>query len=99
MTYADRTDKILMGLGFGFAILTGAGMPSMVFLLGNIIDSFSVPGQTTSIFEAVRVTVIAMVSIGAFIWFVTYIYFVSLVIMAERITKKTRVAYLRAILR
>lgn len=73
-------------------------MPSMVFLMGNIIDSFANTHATT-VFEAVRPTIIAMVSIGGFIWIVTYVYFVSLVIMAERITKKTRVAYLRAILK
>ncbi len=99
MTYADRDDKILMYTGFTFSFITGAAMPSMVFLLGNIINSFSGIGVTSTVFDAVKVTIIAMSSIGLFIWFSTYINYVFLVIMAERIAKKTRVAYLRAILR
>lgn len=99
MTYADKDDKILMGLGFSFSFLAGAAMPSMVFLLGSIIDSFAVIDPTLTVFDAVKVTIIAMSSIGLFIWLVTYINYVSLVIMAERIAKKTRVAYLQAILK
>ena len=37
--------------------------------------------------------------IGAAMAATSYLYYVCLVIMAERVTKKTRVAYLRAILR
>lgn len=48
--------------------------------------------------DALKPTVIILASIGLGIWLVTYLYFVFLVIMAERIGKKTRVNYLRAIL-
>jgi len=87
-----------MVLGFSFSIITGAGMPSMVFLLGTIIDGFSGNIFAHTVLDTVKTTIITMASIGAVIWFVTYVYFVSLVIMAERIGKKTRVAYLRSIL-
>ena len=39
-----------------------------------------------------------MTAIGLFIWVTTYLYFTFLVIMSERVGRKTRVAYLRAIL-
>lgn len=87
-----------MALGFSFSIVTGAGMPSMVFLLGTIIDGFSGNIFAQTVLDTVKTTIITMASIGLVIWLVTYVYFVSLVIMAERIGKKTRVAYLRAIL-
>lgn len=96
LTFANRTDKILMALGFTMAAITGAGMPSMVFLMGDIINSFT--DGATNMVEVVKPMVIVLACIGAFIWVVTYVYFVSLVIMAERVAKKTRVAYLKAIL-
>eukprot|EP00347_Sterkiella_histriomuscorum_P015933 403355132 len=96
MTYADRTDKFLMAGGFICSFATGAGMPSMVFLMGDIINTFQ--DGSTSVVEALKPTVITLASIGLFIWLVTYLYFVLLVILAERIGKKTRVAYLKAIL-
>jgi|LauGreDrversion4_2_1035121.scaffolds.fasta_scaffold141052_1 ABC-type multidrug transport system fused ATPase/permease subunit len=39
-----------------------------------------------------------MTAIGGFIWVTTYLYFTFLVIMSERVGRKTRVAYLKAIL-
>ena len=48
--------------------------------------------------DALRPTVITLAIIGGVIWLFTYMYFVQLVILAERIGKKTRVAYLNAIL-
>ena len=96
MTYADGTDKLLMVGGFFFSFCTGAGMPSMVFLFGDIINTFQ-DGSTTMV-EALKPTVITLAVIGGIIWVVTYLYFVMLVILAERIGKKTRVAYLKAIL-
>ena len=40
LTYADSTDKTLMALGYFTAIITGLGLPSFVFLFGDIIDDF-----------------------------------------------------------
>jgi ATP-binding cassette subfamily B (MDR/TAP) protein 1 len=40
MTYADSSDKWLMGIGYFMAIATGMAMPSFVFLFGNITNSF-----------------------------------------------------------
>jgi hypothetical protein len=39
-----------------------------------------------------------MIYIGLAIWVTTYLYFTFLVIMSERVGKKTRVAYLKAVL-
>ena len=40
MTFADQKDKILMTIGYFFAIATGLAMPSFVFLFGNVINTF-----------------------------------------------------------
>jgi isocitrate dehydrogenase kinase/phosphatase len=38
---ADSTDKMFMAVGFTTAILCGLGLPSFVFLFGDIADSFA----------------------------------------------------------
>jgi hypothetical protein len=38
LTYADGFDKFLMCMGYFMAIATGVGLPSFVFLFGNIVD-------------------------------------------------------------
>ena len=38
---ADKSDKILMALGFTMAILNGVGLPSFVFIFGDVVNSFS----------------------------------------------------------
>jgi hypothetical protein len=43
LTYADGTDKLLMGLGYFFSILTGIGLPSFSYLFGNIFNDFTDP--------------------------------------------------------
>lgn len=97
LTFADQTDKILIACGYVTAIVTGLGLPSFVFLFGDIVDSFG-GGSTTNIVDAIRPTAIQLTIIGAIIWVTSYLYFALLVIMSERVGKKTRVAYLKAIL-
>lgn len=41
LTYANRSDMILMYIGWFCSFLSGIGMPSFVFLVGSIIDSFN----------------------------------------------------------
>jgi len=84
-----------MGLGYFTAIVTGLGMPSFVFLFGDIVDKF---GSNGNIVDAVRPIAIELTLIGVFIWITSYLYFAFLVMMSERLGRKTRVAYLKAIL-
>ena len=37
---ASKSDKTLMYVGWFFAAVTGCGMPSFAFLIGDVIDSF-----------------------------------------------------------
>ena len=97
LTFADGTDKLLMGMGYFFAILTGVGVPSFTFLFGDIVVNFTDPSQ--SIVDAINPLALKLIIIGGVMFVSSYFYYVFLVIMSERITKKTRVAYLRAILR
>lgn len=41
-SYASKTDKIYLYIGWIASAITGLGMPSFVFLIGNVINSFDV---------------------------------------------------------
>jgi ATP-binding cassette subfamily B (MDR/TAP) protein 1 len=97
MTQADGKDKFLITLSFIMAFITGAGLPSFTFLYGNIINAFGSDSADSMIDEISKLALILTV-IGAIIWLTTYIYFVCGMILSERIGRKTKVAYLRAIL-
>jgi len=97
MTYADRTDKILICLGYFFAIVTGLGIPSFTFLMGDVVVNFTDP--TKSLSDAINPLALKFTIIGGVMFATSYLYFVFLVILAERIGKKTRVAYLSAVLK
>ena len=95
-TYADRNDKCLMIFGYASSIIAGLGLPSFVFLFGDIVDSFG--PTSTDIIGSISLICLVMTLIGVGIWIAGYIYVTSLAIMAERVGKKTRVAYLRSVL-
>lgn len=97
LTYADGNDKALMAFGYFFAIVTGIGMPAFTFLFGDIVLNFTDPN--VSIVDAINPLCIKLLIIGGVMFLASYFYYVFLVIMAERIAKKTRVAYLRSILK
>ncbi len=96
MTFADRKDKTLIALGYTTAIITGLGLPSFTFIFGDIINSFG--PNSLNVVDKITPIAIQMTAIGGFIWLTTYLYFTFLVIMSERVGRKTRVAYLKAIL-
>jgi hypothetical protein len=86
-------------IGWTFAILTGLGMPSFVFLMGYILDSFSPNSVPTDMINTIHRMSLILVLIGIYIFIMTYIYYYNLLAFSERVTLKTRVAYLKAILK
>ena len=95
LTYADSTDKMLIIGGYSMSIITGLGLPSFVFIWGDIVNSYT---DATDIVAAISPTCLQFTIIGSAIWVTSYFYYVLLVIMAERVGNKTRVNYLRAML-
>jgi len=63
------------------SIVTGLGLPSFVFIFGDIINSFA----GNDILEAVRPMCLEFVIIGIAIWITSYLYYALLVSMAERV--------------
>ena len=96
LTQASKADKILIGIGYGAAMLTGLGLPSFVFLFGNIINSFG-PNEK-DVLSVIRPISIQFACIGVAIWILTYVYYTFLIVVSEKIGKKTKVAYLKSIL-
>ena len=84
-----------MTAGYFMAIITGLGLPSFVFLFGNIINSFA---SSTDIVSAIKPICLQFTIIGLAIWVSSYSFYVLLFRMAERVGNKTRVHYLRAML-
>lgn len=96
MTHADGTDKFLIAVSLTMAIINGLGLPSFTFLYGNIINAFAETSE--DMLDSVKTLAIELTIIGVGVWITSYGYFACSMILAERIGKKTRVAYLRSIL-
>ena len=97
-TYASPLDKLLLCVGLLAAICCGAGLPSFVFLFGDITDSFEGGQSTASILEAVTGVAKSLTWIGLGVWVTAYTFFTMMIVASERIGQKTRVAYLKAVL-
>jgi ATP-binding cassette subfamily B (MDR/TAP) protein 1 len=74
-------------------------MPSFVFLIGNILDSFNSTTDPDVMLSNIKRLSGIFGLIGIFLWITTYINFAFLYIFSERVAKKTRVKYLEAILK
>jgi hypothetical protein len=99
-TFASKSDLTLKYIGWLNACIAGLAIPSFVFLIGNIIDSFN--GSINNIDESIRdIGRMAWILtlIGAFVWIVTFVYFSSLMIFSESVIMKTKVEYVKAILK
>jgi len=94
LTYADGTDKFLISLGYFMSISTGIIMPSFVFIFGDIINQFG-----DAAIDSINQSCLYMALIGVGIWITSYFYYACLVIMAERVGKRTKIAYLTSLLR
>lgn len=98
LTFANKDDKILLLFGFISASLCGFGLPSFVFLFGDIADSF-LDLDPTKILSAITFTSRTLALIGLAVGACSYMFFTFFIIASERIGMKTRVAYLESILK
>lgn len=74
------------------------GLPSFVFLFGDITDSFEGGMNPDAILDAIKRVSLILSIIGLVILFGSYMFFLFLAISSERIGAKTKVAYLKSIL-
>lgn len=94
LTYTTLGDRCLLYFGIINAIIGGAAVPSLTFILGSIVT-----GIGTDDTQAVKSQALIMFYIGCAVFFLCWAYVSSLSIFSQRITLKTRVAYLTALLK
>mmetsp|Transcript_30438 Transcript_30438/g.29822 ORF Transcript_30438/g.29822 Transcript_30438/m.29822 type:complete len:89 (-) Transcript_30438:1932-2198(-) len=82
-----------------WALISGLGMPSFVYLFGEILDTLD-PYITDpdEMLEDMKFLCLIMLYMGIFILVSTYLYYVTALIFSEQIAYKTRIRYLEAIL-
>ena len=97
-TLADRQDKFLFIGGMTSSIICGLGLPSFVFLFGDIADSFEGFMPPDEILDRITNVAKLLTIIGLGVWVFSYFFFCMLQISSECIGAKTKVAYLKSIL-
>jgi len=97
---ASSADKTLMAIGWVSAGIAGCGMPSFVFLIGNVIDSFDTTRSgPEEMLDTISFMSLLFTCIGIAIWIFSYINYACLLIFSEKVALKTRIAYFESILR
>ena len=96
---ADKSDMLLMYIGWFSAMVTGCGMPSFVFLIGNVIDSFKPTTSVEDTIATINQMSLIFTCVGIAVWIFSYFMYSLLLLFSERVVKKTRTKYLKAILR
>jgi ATP-binding cassette subfamily B (MDR/TAP) protein 1 len=97
-TFADSSDRFFWIAGVIASALCGMGLPSFVFLFGDITDSFEGGMDPVAILDAIKRVSMILSIIGGVILLGSYMFYVFLTIASERIGAKTKVAYLKSIL-
>lgn len=90
----------LMAIGWIASAIAGLGLPSFVFIIGDIIDSFNINSTSLDdMMDTVSFMSMLFTVIGIAIWILTYVSYAFLLMFSERVAKKTRVKYLECILK
>ena len=96
---ASGSDKCLMYCGWISAMITGCGMPSFVFLIGDVIDSFKPTTTLDDTVKTISTMSLIFTLVGFAVWLASYSMYTLLLMFSERVVKKTRTQYLKAILK
>lgn len=88
-----------MYVGWGCACFTGCGMPSFVFLIGNVIDSFKPDTSVDDTIKTINTISLIFTCVGIAIWITSFVMYSFLLLFSERVIKRTRTKYLESILR
>jgi hypothetical protein len=93
-TLSDKEDRLYFILGLICSALCGLGLPSFVFLFGDIADSFEGHMDPKEILKSITRVSKLLTFIGLGILIGSYLFFTFLVIASERVGLKTKVRYL-----
>ncbi len=76
---------MFMTVGFLSAAICGLGLPSFVFLFGDIADSFQGNDAPEKILDNITGLSKMLTIIGLGVWLFSYLFFTCLIISSERI--------------
>jgi len=84
-----------MIIGWLSAVVAGCGMPSFVFLIGDVIDSFD-PYKVSKdeMLDTISFMSFLFTMVGIGVWITSYIDYAFLLMFSERVAKRIRIAYL-----
>jgi hypothetical protein len=85
LTYADTQDRICIIFGVLSACLCGLGLPSFVFLFGDICDAFEPRNPPEETLSAISKIAKTLSLIGVLVWLFSYLFFTFLIMASERI--------------
>jgi hypothetical protein len=88
----------LLYVGIISAIIAGIGLPSFIFILGDVMDTFSPNVSKLEGLKTIRGITLYYLYIGLGIWLFSYLFYGFLIHFAESVSRKTRLNYLRKIL-
>ena len=86
-------------MGLIFACITGLGLPSFIFLVGDVINSFDPSVSRAEALKTMLKILYIFIGIGSGVWILSYLFYSKLIIFSERVAKTTRREYLRSVLR
>ncbi|KAI3920951.1 hypothetical protein MKW98_027661 [Papaver atlanticum] len=94
-SYADRSDMLMMLIGTISSVASGLGMPVLMIMLGQVIDSF---GSADKINEVNQVA-LKTLYLGITVAIATFLQMSCWIVTGERQARRIRVAYLQAVLK
>ena len=86
-------------MGLISACISGLGLPSFVFLEGNVINSFDPSVSRDEALKNMLEILYIYIGIGSGVWILSYLFYSKLIIFSERVAKTTRREYLRSVLK
>jgi len=73
-------------------------MPSFVFLMGDVLDGYNPNADKLHSLQIMGTLCIIFTGIGLGTWLFAYLFFGFMMIFSEKVTRRTRLHYLRHIL-
>jgi hypothetical protein len=86
VSLASSSEKLLMWLGWTAAFITGIGLHSYVFLVGDIFDSFKPTTKVDDTIEIISRISLILTLIGFAMWVFSYLAYSCLLLFSDKVT-------------
>lgn len=96
--YSTWQDRVLVAVGLGTAVLSGANQPIQLIVFGRVIDAFNQPEPDEVTATVTRLALIYL-AVGAQMFITSLVQTACMTTVAGRQTKRLREAYFEALLK